>query len=273
MRYSISSVALAVAPLTLLSNAQQQKVPDVKLDMGDVPTPCKTICQPLGTLSDDCDTDLMSDIDRDENLLQNQCVCTNNSFDVNKVAGLCQDCMHQSVQRSKRDGGDDQADPDDLKGMPKCLLQLNHTSANSTLDIDNLVRICGFGKQHYDAAQTSLVNGIHVSATPATNINQLTKTFDGSNMMNSRQVTTSTAPQTLSTATPTGGTTPTDSGSAMPTNTGSGTQTGGGTEAPTGTGPGTTGTNSPPTATNAAGNFAANLAAAGGAAVAAGLLI
>ena len=113
MHYS-STVAFALAPLALLANAQA-----VDLDMGDVPTPCKTICGPIGTLSDKCDVDLRSDIDKDENHLQNQCICTNKSFDVAKIAAMCADCMHQSKKNKKRDDDDDDAhaDSDDLKGI------------------------------------------------------------------------------------------------------------------------------------------------------------
>ncbi len=109
MRHT-TSIALAIAQFVLAANAQ------VELDMDDVPTPCKTICKPIGTLSDRCDVDLRSDNDRDEHHLQNQCICTNKSFDVGKIAALCADCMHQS-KKNKRDDDDDHADNDDLKRM------------------------------------------------------------------------------------------------------------------------------------------------------------
>lgn len=75
----------------------------VGLDNDDVPSACKTICGPITRLSDACDVDLRSDIDKDEDHLQNQCICTNKSFDVANVAGLCGDCIHQNSKRSKRD--------------------------------------------------------------------------------------------------------------------------------------------------------------------------
>lgn len=95
-----------VAPFSLVAHAQ------VDLDAGDVPTPCKTICKPITDLSDKCDIDLVSDKDADESHLQNQCICTNKSFDVAKFAAYCADCMHQT-QKSKRDDG--HADAGDLK--------------------------------------------------------------------------------------------------------------------------------------------------------------
>lgn len=107
--YTYNALALAVAPLLLLAQAK------VDFDLDDAPNDCKTICRPLGRLSDMCDIDLKSDIDRDENNLQAQCICTNKSFDVSKIAALCASCMHQSADKDrKRD--DDHADKDDLKG-------------------------------------------------------------------------------------------------------------------------------------------------------------
>lgn len=107
--YSAKTFTLAIAPLLWAVNA------NVDFDLDDAPNSCKIICRPIGQLSDRCDVDLRSDIDRDENLLQAQCICTNKSFDVGKIAALCADCMHQSANNSKRD--DDHADKGDLKGM------------------------------------------------------------------------------------------------------------------------------------------------------------
>lgn len=115
--YTLNTVALAIAPLALLAQA-------VDFDISDAPTSCKTICGPLGELSNKCDIDLRSDIDRDERLLENQCICTNKSFDVAKFAALCADCMHQSASNKKRQDNDDdddddhrdRADRDDIRG-------------------------------------------------------------------------------------------------------------------------------------------------------------
>ncbi|KAJ3474377.1 hypothetical protein NLG97_g9870 [Lecanicillium saksenae] len=150
-----SAIALAIAQFVFAANAQ------VDLDMDDVPNPCKTICKPIGTLSDRCDVDLRSDNDRDEHHLQNQCICTNKSFNVGKIAALCADCMHQS-RKNKRD--DDHADSDDLK------------------DIDELLSVCGFSSTTYNSAATSEVASITVDVTRPTDISQLTTTIDRSHV-------------------------------------------------------------------------------------------
>ncbi|KAK8146098.1 hypothetical protein G3M48_003599 [Beauveria asiatica] len=153
MRHT-STIALAIAQLVLAASAQ------IDLDMGDVPTPCKTICRPIGTLSDRCDIDLRNDNDRDERLLQNQCICTNKSFDVGKIAALCADCMHQT--RNNRHDNDNRADSDDLR------------------DIDELLSVCGFSSTTYNSAATSEVASVTVHVTRPTDVNQLTTTIDRS---------------------------------------------------------------------------------------------
>lgn len=150
------TIVAALAPLALVARAS------VDFDMDDVPTSCKTICGPIGQLSDRCDTDLRSDIDRDEKLLEAQCVCTNRSFDVAKIAALCADCMHQSANgRRRRDDDDNRADQDDLK------------------DIDNIMSTCGFTSTKYNPSATGQVQSITVAATAATDISQLTTTMTG----------------------------------------------------------------------------------------------
>lgn len=132
MHYS-RNVVLAVAPFLLGS------VTAVSLDLDDVPNPCKTICQPIGTLSDKCDVDLRSDIDKDENHLQNQCICTNKSFDVGKIAAMCADCMHQTQKTTNGDDdddgdddGDNHADADDLKGKQRASFDNSDILRHST---------------------------------------------------------------------------------------------------------------------------------------------
>ncbi|KAM3510465.1 hypothetical protein MY11210_005867 [Beauveria gryllotalpidicola] len=153
MRYTCT-IALAIAQLILAANAQ------VDLDMDDVPTPCKTICRPIGTLSDRCDVDLRSDNDRDEHLLQNQCICTNKSFDVGKIAALCADCMRQTRNNGRDDN--DRADSDHLR------------------DIDELLSVCGFSSTTYNSAATSEVASVTVHVTRPTDVSQLTTTIDRS---------------------------------------------------------------------------------------------
>ncbi|KAJ6447182.1 CAP22 protein [Purpureocillium lavendulum] len=179
------TLALAMAPLVLVAQA------GVGFDMDDVPNSCKTICGPMGQLSDRCDTDLRSDNDRDEHLLEAQCVCTNRSFDVAKIAALCADCMHQSANGSKRrDDDDNRADRDDLK------------------DIDNLMSTCGFTSTKYNPSATGEVQGITVAATAATDVSQLTTTLTGGSQPAQASATGGTgtaAPATTKTTTMTSG--------------------------------------------------------------------
>ena len=65
--------------------------------MSDVPAACRAICGPVGALSRQCETDLRSDVDRDERLLEAQCVCTNRSFDVQWWTARCADCFRQDA--------------------------------------------------------------------------------------------------------------------------------------------------------------------------------
>ncbi|KND93370.1 Protein CAP22 [Tolypocladium ophioglossoides CBS 100239] len=149
--YSGKTLALAVAPFLLAVHAS------VDLDMNDVPASCKTICSPVSQLSDKCATDLLSSIDRDEKLLEAQCVCTNKSFNVARIAALCADCMRQSTQQVNND--DDVADLE---------------------DISNLIATCGFSSIKYSTAATTEAQNITVVATAATDIKQLTTTLTGS---------------------------------------------------------------------------------------------
>lgn len=118
-----STIALAIAPLLLLARA------DVSLDRDDIPRECDTICNPIVDLTRACDTDLRGDRDRDEDRLEAQCVCTNDSFNVARVAALCADCIHQNAPRDRDDDDDDDDRRDDTEGK---LLSLNsENSANS----------------------------------------------------------------------------------------------------------------------------------------------
>ena len=81
---------------------------DIQLEADDVPTQCSDICRPIVDLSRSCDAndDNIPD-DRTEDLLELQCVCTNNSFDVNRIAALCASCMDQNTRnRGDLDGQD-----------------------------------------------------------------------------------------------------------------------------------------------------------------------
>lgn len=172
--YSRKTLALAVAPLLLAVHAS------VDLDMDDVPVSCKTICGPVGQLSDKCDTDLPSDVDRDEKLLEAQCVCTNKSFAVAKIAALCADCMHQSARQGRRDD-DKHADQGDLRGQSAFIHppRVGTNADHGGVDIDNLLATCGFPSTTYSTAATSEVQNINVVATAPTDIKQLTTTLTG----------------------------------------------------------------------------------------------
>ncbi|KAJ3499356.1 hypothetical protein NLG97_g398 [Lecanicillium saksenae] len=145
-----SGITLALASLTLVTHAQ------VDLDMDDVPMACKPICKPIGDLSNKCDIDLASDNDNDEHHLQNQCICTNDSFNVAKIAALCAACMHGS-KRYKRGGS--RAD-----------------------NIDGVLSLCGFPSTTYNAAATGEAESITVQVNTPTAISQLTTTIDKSHL-------------------------------------------------------------------------------------------
>ncbi|POR35590.1 Protein CAP22 [Tolypocladium paradoxum] len=220
--YSVKTLALAVAPLLLVVHASAD------IEIGDVPASCKTICGPIAQLSDDCDPDLQSGSDRDEDLLEAQCVCTNKSFDVAKIAALCADCMHQSAKQGRRDDDEDD-DQEDLVG------ELPFNDRLRSADIDDLLATCGFSSTTYSAAATSEVQNIRVVATAPTDIKQLTTTLTsssqppvktsggasgsgsmtsgGSSSMPSGATTTTSSGNS---STPSGATTTTSSGSSPP---------------------------------------------------------
>jgi hypothetical protein len=152
-----STIALAIAPLLLLARA------DVSLDRDDIPRACDTICNPIVDLTRACDTDLRGDRDREEDRLEAQCVCTNDSFDVARVAGLCADCIHQNAPRDNDDDDDDDDDDD---------------RRDDTKDIDDILYTCGFASTTYVAsAASAAVSGVTVDATRPTDASQLTTTI------------------------------------------------------------------------------------------------
>ena len=80
--------------------------------------------------------------DRNEDLLERQCICENQSFDVANVAGQCQGCIEQHYQdkckgRNKRDDDDDSDDEcdddDDGREGTSCSLQCRCTCVLLTL--------------------------------------------------------------------------------------------------------------------------------------------
>ncbi|KAM0427936.1 hypothetical protein ACHAPT_007396 [Fusarium lateritium] len=150
-----NSIALALAPLLYLARA------DVNLDRDDIPRACDAICDPIVQLTRTCDTDLRGDRDREEDRLEAQCVCTNDSFDVARVAALCADCIRQNW----RDNDDDDDDDDRRDHME---------------DIEDILYTCGFSSTSYVASSASaIVASISVDATRPTDASQLTTTITG----------------------------------------------------------------------------------------------
>lgn len=146
-----SNTLLSVASLALLARA------DIGFDIDDTPRQCRDICQPVRDLSDRCDdVDLPGDDnDREEDRLEAQCFCSNDSFDVANVAALCQDCIRQNRNNDDND--------------------------DAWEDINEIVRTCGFSSTSYaSAAATSFLQSVTVTATRPTATSQLTTTFDGS---------------------------------------------------------------------------------------------
>lgn len=117
MKFStITALAFASVAVADLINDDTDAL---TVDIDDVPMSCKDICKPVATLSKQCKVDLGLGEGKNEDLLHNQCVCTNKSFDVGKIAAECADCMHQHVGTKSSWGNhddDDDIDSDDVKG-------------------------------------------------------------------------------------------------------------------------------------------------------------
>jgi hypothetical protein len=121
---------------------------EIDLDGDEIPTQCNAVCDPLLNLVRQCNVD--DDVvggDQNEDLLERQCVCTNTSFDVANVAALCASCMEQNVRERE-----------DLE------------------DINDLMRACNFQSSSFAPEATTIVEGVTVTATRPTDINQLTTT-------------------------------------------------------------------------------------------------
>ncbi|EXA31376.1 hypothetical protein FOVG_17348 [Fusarium oxysporum f. sp. pisi HDV247] len=133
----------AVIPVTLAE----------ELRADDVPSACKTICQPIVDLTNTCDID-PKEADKDnekrtklrlrerseaEEGIEANCICTNKSFDVAAVMALCASCMVQNNQETE--------------------------------DVDKIMSQCSFTSTSYVRSATAIVSGIQVQATkPATTV-------------------------------------------------------------------------------------------------------
>ncbi|KFA76129.1 hypothetical protein S40288_00360 [Stachybotrys chartarum IBT 40288] len=158
---SFARLALAVAPLFLVARAD---VTDFELD-DDVSSQCRSICAPVAVLSDRCEVDLSDntpDEDRTEDLLEAQCYCTHNGFDVAGITALCADCIRQFPR------GDDDDDDDD-----------DNDVSDALEDINAIMFTCGFSSTTFAAAATTSAAGISVSAVRPTAASQLTTTITG----------------------------------------------------------------------------------------------
>ncbi|KAH7231103.1 hypothetical protein BKA59DRAFT_409235 [Fusarium tricinctum] len=123
----------------------------------DVPSACKTICQPIIDLTNICDVD-PKEADKNsegdktiklrlhkrkkaEESIEANCICSNKSFDVAAVMALCASCM---VQNSKD---------------------------TEVIDVDKIMSQCSFTSTSYVRSATAIVSGVQVQATkPATTV-------------------------------------------------------------------------------------------------------
>ncbi|KAF7545951.1 hypothetical protein G7Z17_g8781 [Cylindrodendrum hubeiense] len=168
-----NKIALAIAPLLFLARA------DLQLDNDDVPDACKTICKPIVTLTNACEVDLSGsdDTDRNENRLEAQCICTNDSFDVGHIAALCADCMRQSWRDyDDDDDDDDDNDNDDWNDNDDDGWNDDWDYADLE-EIKDILHTCGWTTSSYASASSTAADGITVDATAPTALSQLTTTI------------------------------------------------------------------------------------------------
>lgn len=186
------STLLAIAPLLLTVRA------DIDLDLDDTPSVCRDTCRPIAQLADRCHVDLDGDDDdRQEDLLEAQCFCTNESFDVEATAALCHDCIRQNYNSTSNDWDDDNHDHDDHHDgddsdddhdhddhhdddntrRAKRDHDGNDDHDDSWDDIRDIVRTCSFSSTSWSPSSTSATQTISVSADRPTDASQLTTTF------------------------------------------------------------------------------------------------
>ncbi|KAF4592587.1 CAP22 protein [Ophiocordyceps camponoti-floridani] len=135
----------------------------IELDMDDVPDVCSAMCRPIGNLTSACDTKLPDATDADEKLLEAQCVCTNKSFNVSRVAGLCAGCLTQDLAKAT--------------GKEKTKLRA------PVRDINEILSACNFAGESYASTATSVAETVTVEATAATDIGQLTTTLSRATLL------------------------------------------------------------------------------------------
>jgi hypothetical protein len=79
-----------------------------ELNAVDVPGACTTICRPIVELTGTCNVDPEeaggdeakpdggNDAVEIDDIIESQCICTNKSFDVARIAGLCASCIQEN---------------------------------------------------------------------------------------------------------------------------------------------------------------------------------
>jgi hypothetical protein len=99
--YSFAFSFLALTALLISMSVSEE------LNAVDVPSACTTICGPIVQLTDTCnidpgeseddaeDSDSGNDTPETDEVIESQCICTNMSFDVAGIAGLCASCIQQ----------------------------------------------------------------------------------------------------------------------------------------------------------------------------------
>lgn len=72
---------------------------DLDVDVNDVPAACQSICRPMMELSRICDVndDFLGENEALEFNNERGCFCSNQSFNVAQMTGLCQSCVQQST--------------------------------------------------------------------------------------------------------------------------------------------------------------------------------
>ncbi|KAF7557307.1 hypothetical protein G7Z17_g838 [Cylindrodendrum hubeiense] len=157
-----NKIALAIATLILGTRAGFQ------LENEDVPDACKAICKPIMTLTDICEIDQSGSNNSDgkknrlNNSLEAQCICTNDSFDVDNIAALCADCIRQNWRKMEDNDGGDDLDDDDYAPLD---------------ELNDILYTCGWTTASYAPASSTAADGITVDATALTVLSQLTTTI------------------------------------------------------------------------------------------------
>ncbi|KJZ75466.1 hypothetical protein HIM_05162 [Hirsutella minnesotensis 3608] len=110
-----------------------------ELRQQDVPVACSEMCRPIVELTNICDIDPnagvvngSADKESDERV-EAECICTNRSFDVAQIMGLCADCMRQNNGNIE--------------------------------DVGKIMMQCSFNSLLFTPSSTALASGIRVDAT------------------------------------------------------------------------------------------------------------